>query len=64
MARRFLQLVVEVPEGCLVENAKKYIREELAAAGGQFHPDDPLFHGVQVVGEIHSIRLPKEGSSK
>jgi len=58
MARRFLQVIVEVPEGCSVEDAKKYIKQELPAAGGQLHPDDPLFHGVQVVGEIRSIRLP------
>jgi len=60
MARRFLQVIVEVPDGCSVEDAKKYIRDELPAAGGQLRPDDPLFHGVQIIGKIRSIRLPQE----
>ena len=56
MGRKFLQVIIEVPEGCPVEDAKKYIREELAAAGGQLRPDDPLFEGIKVIGEIRSIR--------
>ena len=59
MARRFLQVLVEVPPGVYVDEAKEYIRDELRAAGGQRRPEDPLFHGMEVL-EVRSVR-PMEG---
>ena len=49
MGRRFLQVVVEIPPGVYVEEAKDYIRDELRAAGGQRRPEDALFHGIEVI---------------
>jgi hypothetical protein len=47
--RRFLQVIVEMPDHVSIREARAYIRGELKAAGGQFRPDDPLFRGVKVL---------------
>jgi hypothetical protein len=49
MSDRFLTVVVRVPRGASISETRDYIRAELAAAGGQLRPEDPLFEGVEVV---------------
>lgn len=49
MSKYYLQVIVEVPNNVLVNEAKHYISTELKAAGGQLHPDNTLFYGLEVI---------------
>ncbi len=40
---------IELPDNLTFAEAKQYIIDELAAAGGSLRPDDPLFKGLKVV---------------
>lgn len=55
--KRYLVAIFEVPEDASVAETKAYIRSELMAAGGHYHPDDPLHDGVQTL-KIKSERHP------
>lgn len=41
--------VIELPEGVSFAEAKRYVIDELASAGGCRRTDDPLYKGLKVV---------------
>lgn len=53
---KHLQVTIRVSSDIPLEEAKAYIIKELASAGGSRPPDDPLFHGLEVL-EIKTIKL-------
>jgi hypothetical protein len=36
------------PPGAEIEDIAEFIRDALTSWGGQFHPEDPLFHSLDV----------------
>lgn len=42
-----IRLIVAVPEGCDEDDTIQYCLDALGGWGGQFHPEDPRFGGVQ-----------------
>ena len=45
-------IVVEIPTGVSVAEAKEFCTDALETWGGQLHPEDPLFNS----GKVHGIK--------
>jgi len=45
---RYIIATIELPDSITFTDAKRYIIDELAAAGGSRRTDDPLFNGLKV----------------
>lgn len=58
---RYLQVLIEIPGDVTIADAKEYVVNELKSAGGCKHPDDPLFHGLEVV-SVKSVRKDRDRS--
>jgi len=54
---RTVRIIVKVPEASTVDDVVIFAVNALTSWGGGLHPDDPLFHSLQVksisAGDVH-----------
>jgi hypothetical protein len=51
------------PDGADIDDIAQFILDAVSSWGGQFHPEDPLFHSLHVTGlVVHGQKFDLKGA--